>query len=151
MEDVNRLLRQYEQMQKMMKQFKKQPQGAWARHETAAGRHVPLSAAFISVILRGFAPVDIHVFKKLSGGDRIWLLKSDCAAWARRRLRSTALLLRIPAIPRDGRFIEEIGYYDPTKEPAVVKIDAEKAKKWIANGAQPTDTVRVLLKKNEIL
>lgn len=39
--------------------------------------------------------------------------------------------------PRDGRFIEEIGYYDPTKEPAVVKIDAEKAQKWIANGAQP--------------
>ena len=53
--------------------------------------------------------------------------------------------------PRDGRFIEEIGYYDPTKEPAVVQIDAEKAKKWIATGAQPTDTVRVLLKKNEIL
>ena len=53
--------------------------------------------------------------------------------------------------PRDGRFIEEIGYYDPTKEPAVVHIDAEKAKKWIATGAQPTDTVRVLLKKNEIL
>ena len=53
--------------------------------------------------------------------------------------------------PRDGRFIEEIGYYDPTKEPAVVQIDAEMAKKWIATGAQPTDTVRVLLKKNEIL
>ena len=53
--------------------------------------------------------------------------------------------------PRDGRFIEEIGYYDPTKEPSVVNIDAEKAKKWIANGAQPTDTVRVLLKKAEIL
>ena len=52
---------------------------------------------------------------------------------------------------RDGRFIEEIGYYDPTKEPSVVSIDAEKAKKWIANGAQPTDTVRELLKKNEIL
>ena len=53
--------------------------------------------------------------------------------------------------PRDGRFIEEIGYYDPTKEPSVVSIDAEKAQKWIANGAQPTDTVRVLLKKAEIL
>ena len=53
--------------------------------------------------------------------------------------------------PRDGRFIEEIGYYDPTKEPAVVKIDAEKAQKWIANGAQPTDTVRALLKKVEVL
>ena len=53
--------------------------------------------------------------------------------------------------PRDGRFIEEIGYYDPTKEPSVVNIDAEKAKKWIANGAQPTDTVRALLKKVEVL
>lgn len=53
--------------------------------------------------------------------------------------------------PRDGRFIEEIGYYDPTKEPSVIEVDAEKAKKWIATGAQPTDTVRVLLKKKEIL
>lgn len=53
--------------------------------------------------------------------------------------------------PRDGRFIEEVGYYDPTKEPSVVKIDGEKVKKWLENGAQPTDTVRALLKKNEIL
>ena len=53
--------------------------------------------------------------------------------------------------PRDGRFIEEIGYYDPTKDPAVVKIDGDKANAWIANGAQPTDTVRVLLKKHNIL
>ncbi|MBQ2265853.1 MAG: 30S ribosomal protein S16 [Clostridia bacterium] len=53
--------------------------------------------------------------------------------------------------PRNGRFIEEIGYYDPTKEPAVVKIDGEKAKAWIGNGAQPTDTVKALLKKDGIL
>ena len=52
---------------------------------------------------------------------------------------------------RDGRFIEEIGYYAPTKEPSVVKIDADKAKQWLANGAQATDTVRVLLKKENIL
>ena len=51
--------------------------------------------------------------------------------------------------PRDGRFIEEIGFYNPMVEPAEVKVDAEKAKKWIANGAQPTDTVRGLLKKAE--
>ena len=49
--------------------------------------------------------------------------------------------------PRDGRFIEEIGYYNPLTDPATVKIDLEKAKNWIANGAQPTDTVKVLLKK----
>ncbi len=53
--------------------------------------------------------------------------------------------------PRDGRFIEEIGTYDPTKDPAAVNIDSEKAKKWIANGAQPTDTVKALLKKAEII
>ncbi len=53
--------------------------------------------------------------------------------------------------PRDGRFIEEIGYFDPTKDPAIVNIDAEAAKKWIGNGAQPTDTVKALLKKNGIL
>lgn len=50
--------------------------------------------------------------------------------------------------PRDGRFIEEIGYYDPTKNPSVVKVDADKAKEWIANGAQPTDTVKKILKDN---
>ena len=49
--------------------------------------------------------------------------------------------------PRDGRFIEEIGYYNPLTEPSTIKIDLEKAKNWIANGAQPTDTVKVLLKK----
>lgn len=52
---------------------------------------------------------------------------------------------------RDGRFIEEIGYYDPTKEPSVVSIDTDKAKQWLANGAQPTDTVRELLKKAAVL
>ena len=53
--------------------------------------------------------------------------------------------------PRDGRFIEEIGYYNPMTEPATIKIDAEKAQKWIKNGAQPTDTVRTLLKKSGII
>ena len=53
--------------------------------------------------------------------------------------------------PRDGRFIEEIGFYDPTKEPNLIKIDAEKAKAWLANGAQPTDTVRTILKKQGVL
>lgn len=52
--------------------------------------------------------------------------------------------------PRDGRFIEEIGTYNPLTEPADIKIDAEKAKKWLSNGAQPTDTVKVLLKKSGI-
>ena len=49
--------------------------------------------------------------------------------------------------PRDGRFIEEIGTYNPLTNPATVEVDAEKAQSWIKNGAQPTDTVRALLKK----
>lgn len=53
--------------------------------------------------------------------------------------------------PRDGRFIDEVGYYNPLTDPATVNIDADKAKKWIENGAQPTDTVKALLKKNGIL
>ena len=53
--------------------------------------------------------------------------------------------------PRDGRFIEEIGYFNPITEPETVKIDEEKANKWLATGAQPTDTVKRLLKKAEIL
>ena len=50
--------------------------------------------------------------------------------------------------PRNGRFIEEIGYYDPMKEPAVISVDAEKAKTWLQNGAQPTETVKALLVKS---
>ena len=53
--------------------------------------------------------------------------------------------------PRDGRFIEEIGTYDPLKTPADVKIDADKAKQWIANGAQPTDTVKDILEKSGVI
>ena len=53
--------------------------------------------------------------------------------------------------PRDGRFIEEIGYYNPLTNPAEIKIDAEKAKKWLGNGAQPTETVKALLKKSGIV
>jgi small subunit ribosomal protein S16 len=49
--------------------------------------------------------------------------------------------------PRDGRFIQELGYYNPLTDPADVKLDVESAKKWISTGAQPTDTVRALLKK----
>ena len=53
--------------------------------------------------------------------------------------------------PRDGRFIEEIGYINPLANPVEVKIDADKAKTWIANGAQPTETVKSLLKKSGIV
>jgi small subunit ribosomal protein S16 len=53
--------------------------------------------------------------------------------------------------PRDGRFIEEVGYYNPLTEPVEIKVDAEAVQKWIKTGAQPTDTVRALLKKAGVL
>ncbi|HHW70007.1 MAG TPA: 30S ribosomal protein S16 [Clostridiales bacterium] len=53
--------------------------------------------------------------------------------------------------PRDGRFIEEIGYYSPLSDPVEVKIDVEKAKDWLSKGAQPTDTARALLKKSGVI
>lgn len=53
--------------------------------------------------------------------------------------------------PRDGRFIEEIGTYNPVVSPVEIKVDAEKAKQWIANGAQPTDTVKDILKKSGVI
>ncbi len=65
-----------------------------------------------------------------------------------RRLRTTALWLPTPG---DGRCIEEIGAYNPLTEPATITVDSEKAKTWIQNGAQPTDTVRGLLKKAGVL
>lgn len=53
--------------------------------------------------------------------------------------------------PRDGRFIEEVGTYDPMTEPSAFKVDSDKVKQWIANGAQPTDTVKHLLKKSGVI
>ena len=53
--------------------------------------------------------------------------------------------------PRDGKFIEEIGYYNPMTDPADIKIDEEKAKKWLGTGAQPTDTVKKLFQKSGLL
>lgn len=53
--------------------------------------------------------------------------------------------------PRDGKFIEEIGYYDPTTNPATVKVDEEKALKWLSDGAKPSDTVKSLLPKQGVI
>ncbi|MDR1466844.1 MAG: 30S ribosomal protein S16 [Oscillospiraceae bacterium] len=53
--------------------------------------------------------------------------------------------------PRDGRFIEELGYYNPMSEPCVIKLDLEKTKKWISNGAKPTNTVKTLIKRQEVV
>ncbi|MBQ4353658.1 MAG: 30S ribosomal protein S16 [Clostridia bacterium] len=53
--------------------------------------------------------------------------------------------------PRDGRFIEEVGYYNPMTNPITVNVDEEKVQKWLANGAQPTETVKSILVKNGLI
>jgi len=53
--------------------------------------------------------------------------------------------------PRDGRFIEELGFYDPMKNPVEIKVDADKTKEWLGKGAQPTETVKSLLKKSGVI
>ena len=66
----------------------------------------------------------------------------------RKKQASFRLVAADARSPRDGRFIEEIGYYDPMQHPAVIKVDNDKAADWMKKGAQPTDTVRILLKKS---
>ena len=61
------------------------------------------------------------------------------------------LVVADSSYPRNGKFIEEIGYYSPISEPVQLSIDAEKAKDWILKGAQPTETVKALLKKSGIV
>ena len=72
-----------------------------------------------------------------------------------RETEAEAIILELSvadvASPRDGRFIEEIGYYNPMTQPAEIKVDGERAKHWLQCGAQPTDTVRVLLKKTGVI
>ena len=73
----------------------------------------------------------------------------------RRMGKKKALFYRIVVAdsryPRDGRFIEEIGYYDPMKEPVDIKVDSDKAKEWLSKGAQPTETVKSLLVKSGVI
>jgi small subunit ribosomal protein S16 len=89
--------------------------------------------------------------KKPHGGEKEMAVKMRLRRMGAKKAPFYRIVVADERYPRDGRFIEEIGYYDPTKEPSVVKVDAEAAKKWLANGAQPTDTVKVILKKEGIL
>ncbi len=82
------------------------------------------------------------------GGEKTMAVKIRLRRMGAKKAPFYRIVVADSRYPRDGRFIEELGYYDPTKEPSVLKVDDEKAKSWIANGAQPTDTVKALLKKN---
>jgi|GEM_PF-1087884 len=80
-----------------------------------------------------------------------WQPRSDCSAAAPRSAPFTTVVIADERSRRDGRFIENLGYYDPTKSPAICKINVEKVLDWLGKGAQPTDTVRQILKNQGIL
>ena len=120
-EDVNRLLKQFDQMQKMMKQLGGKAGKGGKMNRRAMKR---LANMAVKIRLRRMGAKKAPFYRIVVADERY---------------------------PRDGRFIEEIGYYDPTKEPTVVNLDADKAKTWLKNGAQPTDTVKVILKKEGVL
>lgn len=88
------------------------------------------------------------IYEVFYGGENTTAVKIRLRRMGAKKAPFYRIVVADSRYPRDGRFIEELGYYDPTKEPSVLKVDDEKAKSWIANGAQPTDTVKALLKKN---
>jgi len=87
-----------------------------------------------------------HRLNPNEGGELTMAVKIRLRRMGQKKAPFYRVIVADSRSPRDGRFIEEIGYYDPTKEPSVVKIDAEKAQKWLADGAKPTETVAKILK-----
>jgi small subunit ribosomal protein S16 len=90
----------------------------------------------------------LYIDNKTQGGDIKMAVKIRLRRMAAKKAPFYRVVVADSRYPRDGRFIEEIGSYDILKNPSEFKVDGEAVKKWIANGAQPTDTVKALLKKN---
>ncbi len=89
------------------------------------------------------------IYTKTNGGNE--MVKIRLRRMGAKKAPFYRIVVADSRAPRDGAFIEEIGYYDPSKERPALNVDVEKAKKWLQNGAQPTDTVRSLLKKSGVL
>ena len=85
------------------------------------------------------------------GGERTMAVKIRLRRMGAKKAPFYRVVVADSRYPRNGRFIEEVGTYNPLTDPATVNIDAEAVKKWISNGAQPTDTVKSLLKKSNII
>ena len=85
------------------------------------------------------------------GGERTMAVKIRLRRMGAKKAPFYRVVVADSRYPRNGRFIEEVGTYNPLTDPATVNIDAEADKKWISNGAQPTDTVKALLKKSNII
>ena len=79
------------------------------------------------------------------------MLKIRLRRMGAKKATSYPIIVADPRAPRDGAFLEELGYYNPLTDPVELKVDNERAAHWLSNGAQPTDTVRALLKKSGAL
>ena len=84
--------------------------------------------------------------RKNQGGEIVMAVKMRLRRMGAKKKPFYRVIVADSKSPRDGRFIEEIGTYDPTQEPSVYKVDEEAAKKWLANGAQPTEVVAKIFK-----
>ena len=146
-QDVNTLIRQFDQARQMMKQMMGRKAGKLGHDECSneAPRHVLDWTHTRSLY-------DFHrsLFNYLEEEDPN-AVKIRLKRMGMKKKPFYRVIIADDRSPRDGRFIEEIGYYNPMTEPAELKIDAERAKYWIGVGAQPTDTVRILRKKSGVI
>ena len=100
--------------------------------------------------LKRFGFISVFIDCYYTGGKQM-AVKIRLRRMGRKKRPFYRVIVADSRSPRNGRFIEEIGWDDPLQDPGEIKIDEEKAKKWLANGAQPTDTARSLLKKSGII
>ena len=128
--EVNRLVKQFEQMKKMMKQMPGMMGGRGKRGKRGYVQRTSL----LDKIIKTYEEVKIMAVK-----IRLRRMGQKKAPFYR-------IVVADSRSPRDGRCIEEIGTYDPTKDPSEYHVDAELAKKWLSNGAQPTETVNRIFK-----
>lgn len=153
-QEVNRLLKQFEQSRQLMKRFagmgRKKIRQAQRLLRLLMQENVFRSASNNKITKqRAYAR---WIFNKdfLFNLEELSCLKSGFAEWAQRKAPFYRIVVQSRA-PRDGAFVEEIGYYNPLTDPEQVVVDGDKAKQWIKNGAQPTETVRGLFKKHGVI
>lgn len=145
-EDVNRLLSQFKQMQRCLSSSAASAAANAAESSKCAcpRASTPRSSECNSVtrLIHYIQIYNSYILEEFYHGSKIRLRRMGA-----KKAPFYRIVVADSRYPRDGRFIEEIGTYNPVVSPVEIKVDAEKAKQWIANGAQPTDTVKALLKR----
>ena len=136
--EVNRLCKQVQNQKQMMKQMSGMFGGK-------GGKRGGFKLPFLGLSYRKII-INFKLQRKIFGGKNKMAVKMRLRRMGQKKAPFYRVVVADARSPRDGRFIEEIGTYDPNQDPSVIKFDEEAAKKWLATGAQPTDTVAKLLK-----